>query len=104
MEKSINKLGLTVEERAINYTNENGAVRVAELRHYDPVMGLMKIVDPYDGIVHEMIYNSTSKKWFVPGTNITCDWNIEEPVVKQIDTQEGDVPVTIKRFPSNPLD
>ena len=37
-------------------------------------------------------------------TNITCDWNIEEPVVKQIDTQEGDVPVTIKRFPSSPLD
>ena len=104
MEKAINRLGLTDEERAINYTNESGAVRIAELRHYDPVMGLMKIVDPFNDTVHEMIYNRTTKKWFVPGTNITCDWNMEEPVIKQIDTQEGDVPVTIKRFPSNPLD
>jgi hypothetical protein len=51
-----------------------------------------------------MIYNRDLSKWFVPGTNITCDWNMEEPVIKQIDTQTGDVPVTIKRFPSNPLD
>ena len=28
MEKAINRLGLTDEERAINYTNENGAVRL----------------------------------------------------------------------------
>ena len=28
----------------------------------------------------------------------------EEPVVKQIDGWDGDVPKTIKRFPSNPLD
>ena len=104
MEKSINKLGLTVEERAINYTNENGAVRVAELRHYDPVMGLLKIVDPMNGKTHEMLYNHDFKRWFVPGTDIVCTYNAEEPVVKQIDTQTGDVPVTIKRFPSNPLD
>ena len=43
MEKAINRLGLTDEERAINYTNESGAVRIAELRHYDPVMGLSLI-------------------------------------------------------------
>ena len=104
MEKSINKLGLTVEERAINYTNENGAVRVAELRHYDPVMGLLKIVDQMNGKTHEMLYNHDFKRWCVPGTDIVCTYNVEEPVVKQIDTQTGDVPVTIKRFPSNPLD
>lgn len=103
MEKTINKLGLTDSERAINYT-DNGAVRIAEIRHYDPVMGLLKIVDPMNNITHEMIYSSTSKNWFVPGTSITCDYNAEEPVVKQIDTQAGDVPVTIKRFPSSPLD
>ena len=103
MEKTINKLGLTDSERAINYT-DNGSVRIAEIRHYDPVMGLLKIVDPMNNITHEMIYSSTSKNWFVPGTSITCDYNAEEPVVKQIDTQAGDVPVTIKRFPSSPLD
>ena len=103
MEKAINRLGLTDEDRAITYT-DNGVSRIAEVRHYDPVMGLLKIIDPMSGFVHEMIYNRDLSKWFVPGTNITCDWNIEEPVVKQIDTQEGDVPVTIKRFPSSPLD
>ena len=103
MEKSINRLGLTDEDRAITYT-DNGISRIAEIRHYDPVMGLLKIVDPMNGETHEMLYNHEFKKWFVPGTNITCDWNIEEPVVKQIDTQEGDVPVTIKRFPSSHLD
>ena len=51
-----------------------------------------------------MIYNRDFSRWFVPGTNIVCDYNVEEPVIKQIDTQTGDVPVTIKRFPSNPLD
>ena len=91
-------------KKTINYTNESGAVRIAELRHYDPVMGLMKIVDPFDDTVHEMIYNRTTKKWFVQLKQTLHDWNMEEPVIKQIDTQEGDVPVTIKRFPSNPLD
>ena len=103
MEKSINRLGLTDEERAITYT-DNGVSKIAEVRHYDPVMGLLKIVDPMDGETHELMYNRDFKRWFKPGTDIVCQWNIEEPVVKQIDTQTGDVPVTIKRFPSNPLD
>jgi len=103
MEKAINKLGLTDEERAIRYT-DNGVSKIAEVRHYDPVMGLLKIVDPMNGETHEMIYNYDFKKWFKPGTDIFCEWNIEEPVIKQIDTQTGDVPVTIKRFPSSPLD
>ena len=103
MEKTINKLGLTDSERAINYT-DNGAVRIAEIRHYDPVMGLLKIVDPMNNITHEMIYSSTSKNWFVPGTSITCDYNAEEPVVKQTDAWSVPIPTTVKRFPSNPLD
>lgn len=103
MEKAINKLGLTDSERAITYTN-NGVSRIAEIRHYDPVMGLLKIVDPMSGDIHEMIYDKVFKKWFKPGTDIVCTYNAEEPVVKQIDTQAGDVPVTIKRFPSSPLD
>jgi len=103
MEKAINRLGLTDEERAITYT-DNGVTKIAEIRHYDPVMGLLKIIDPMSGVVHEMIYNRDLSRWFVPGTDIVCDYNAEEPVIKQIDTQTGDVPVTIKRFPSNPLD
>ena len=103
MEKAINKLGLTEEDRAITYTN-NGATKIAEIRHYDPVMGLLKIVDPMSGETHELMYNHDFKRWFKPGTDIVCTYNAEEPVVKQIDTQAGDVPVTIKRFPSNPLD
>ena len=103
MEKSINKLGLTVDERAITYT-DNGVSKIAEIRHYDPVMGLLKIVDPMDGLVHEMIYNHEFNKWFKPGTDIVCTYNVEEPVVKQVDDWEGSAPTTIKRFPSNPLD
>ena len=103
MEKTINRLGLTDEERAITYTN-NGVTKIAEIRHYDPVMGLLKIIDPMSGDIHEMIYNRDFSRWFVPGTDIVCTYNAEEPVVKQIDTQAGDVPVTIKRFPSSPLD
>ena len=103
MEKTINRLGLTDEERAITYTN-NGVTKIAEIRHYDPVMGLLKIIDPMSGDIHEMIYDRDFSRWFVPGTDIVCTYNAEEPVIKQIDTQTGDVPVTIKRFPSNPLD
>ena len=103
MDKAINKLGLTDSERAIHYT-DNGSVRIAEVRHYDPVMGLLKIVDPMNGLTHEMIYSSTSKNWFVPGTSITCDYNAEEPVVKQVDGWSGSVPTTVKRFPSNALE
>ena len=103
MEKSINRLGLTDEERAITYT-DNGVSKIAEVRHYDPVMGLLKIVDPMSGETHELMYNRDFKRWFKPGTDIICQWNVEEPVVKQIDGWDGDVPKTVKRFPSSPLD
>ena len=103
MEKAINKLGLTDEDRAITYT-DNGISRIAEVRHYDPVMGLLKIVDPMNGKTHELLYNHDFKKWFKPGSDIVCTYNAEEPVVKQIDGSDVDVPKTIKRFPSNPLD
>ena len=103
MEKSINRLGLTDEDRAITYT-DNGISRIAEIRHYDPVMGLLKIVDPMNGKPHEMLYNHEFKKWFVRGTDIVCTYNAEEPVIKQIDGWDGDIPKTIKRFPSNPLE
>ena len=103
MEKAINRLGLTDEDRAITYT-DNGVSRIAEVRHYDPVMGLLKIIDPMNGVVYEMIYNRDLSRWFVPGTDIVCDYNVEEPVIKQIDGWDGDIPKTIKRFPSNPLE
>ena len=51
MEKAINRLGLTDEDRAITYT-DNGVSRIAEIRHYDPVMGLLKIIDPMSGDIH----------------------------------------------------
>ena len=72
MEKAINKLGLTDEERAIRYT-DNGISKIAEVRHYDPVMGLLKIIDPMSGVVHEMIYNRDLSRWYVPGTDIVCN-------------------------------
>ena len=74
MEKAINKLGLTEEDRAITYTN-NGATKIAEIRHYDPVMGLLKIVDPMSGETHELMYNHDFKRWFKPGTDIVCTYN-----------------------------
>ena len=103
MEKAINKLGLTDEERAITFT-DNGVSKIAEVRHYDPVMGLLKIREPMSGVIFEMLYNKNSSKWFVPGTNIFCDYNAEEPVVKQVDGWSGSIPTTVKRFPTNPLD
>ena len=62
------------------------------------------MVDPMNGESHEMLYNHEFKKWFVPGTDIVCTYNAEEPVIKQIDGWDGDIPKTIKRFPSNPLE
>ena len=99
MEKSINRLGLTDEDRAITYT-DNGISRIAEIRHYDPVMGLLKIVDPMNGETHEMLYNHEFKKWFVPGTDIVCTYNVEEPVIKQIDGWDGDIPKTCLLYTS----
>ena len=77
MEKSINKLGLTDEERAITYT-DNGVSKIAEVRHYDPVMGLLKIVDPMNGDIHEMIYNHDFKKMVQVGTDIVCTYGMQK--------------------------
>ena len=62
-------------------------------------MGLLKIVDPMNGDTHEMIYNRDFKNGSVHKT-LLVSWNPEEPVVKQIDAWEGDIPSTVKRFPS----
>jgi len=96
-----NKLGLTDIERSVFYTR-NGVNCIAEIRHYDPVMGLMKLLDPTRDEVIEFLYNRSSSTWTVPGLDYTCNVDWEVPVVKKTDTGST-APNPVSRFPSSPL-
>ena len=97
-----NKLGVTELERTVTY-NRDGVNTIAEVRHFDPIFGLVILLDPRRDEVIEFLYDRNSSTWKVPGTNWYCtnpDWEV--PVEKQLET--GAVaPNPVSRFPSSPL-
>ena len=58
-----NKLGLTEEERTVFYKDAEGKSLVGEIRHFDPVYGLLKLFDPMKNTVIEFLWDSDSSKW-----------------------------------------
>ena len=98
-----NKLGLTVEERAISYST-GSADRIGELRQYDPIYGFLQLHDPMSNTQIDFIWDSGTSTWKGTGvqSGYTTEVTIEEltPLVKQDDTDVPDKATTISRFPS----
>ena len=89
----MNKLGLTGDDRLIQY-DRDGSVGVGELRHFDPIAGLLKLYDPLINSLVEFLYDHTNSQWKSTGDRITwtCDWHfddVEIPVEKQEDRTTG---------------
>ena len=99
---SLNKLGLTLEERTVFYKDADGKSLVAELRQYDPYGGVLKMLDPFKNEVIEFYWDTDSSKW--KGTGIqsgyTTEVSIETPITKQTDSNVPSKATTVSRFPA----
>jgi hypothetical protein len=97
-----NKLGLTEEERTVFYKDADGKSLVGEIRHFDPVYGLLKLLDPFKNTVIEFYWDADSSKW--KGTGIqsgyTTEVSIETPITKQTDSNVPSKATTVSRFPA----
>ena len=58
-----NSLGLTQEERTVFYKDADGKSLVGEIRYFDSVYGLLKLLDPMKNEVIEFIWDSGSSTW-----------------------------------------
>ena len=97
-----NSLGLTQEERTAFYKNADGKTLVGEIRHFDPVYGLLKLLDPMKNEVIEFIWDSGSSTWKGTGvqSGYTTEVTIETPITKKIDSNVPDKASTVSRFPT----
>ena len=103
MVDKLNKLGLTEEERTVFY-NDTVSNKVAELRYYNPLDGLLKLYDPMANTIIEFFWDSGTSTWKGTGvqSGFTTEVTIEEltPLVKQDDTDVPDKVKTVSRFPN----
>tara|TARA_B100001113_G_C21043252_1_gene593330 strand:- start:414 stop:716 length:303 start_codon:yes stop_codon:yes gene_type:complete len=97
-----NKLGLTQEERTVFYKNAEGQSLVGEIRHFDPVYGLMKLLDPMKNEVIEFLWDSSSSTWKGVGvqSGYTTSVTVETPITKQTDSNVPGKASTVSRFPT----
>tara|TARA_B100000809_G_C14997272_1_gene480205 strand:- start:218 stop:550 length:333 start_codon:yes stop_codon:yes gene_type:complete len=110
MVDKLNKLGLTEEERTVFY-NDTVSNRIAELRYYNPVDGILKLHDPMRNTQIDFIWDSATSKW--KGTGVQSGYTTEvsyetdtfeqhqlTPIVKVDDDNVPDKAVTVSRFPN----
>lgn len=111
---TINKLGLTDDERVCFYYNQNNKRCVGEVRRFDPIDGLLVLYNPPDDLSIEFLWNSTLGKWvgFGESTGYSVEFNIEgeTPIIKVDAADRGaqtdgypepaEKATTITRFPS----
>ena len=99
---TLNKLGLTEEERTVFYKDTDGKSLVAEIRYFDPVGGLLKMVDPFKNEVIEFFWDSDSSAWKGTGvqSGYTTEVSIETPIEKEVVADVSDKASTVSRFPS----
>ena len=97
-----NKLGLTQEDRTVFYKDTNGKTLVAEIRQFDPLEGLLKLLDPFKNELIEFYWDSDSSKWKGTGvqSGYTTEVSIETPITKQTDSNVPDKATTVSRFPA----
>ena len=98
-----NKLGLTEEERTVFYSHGTGN-KVGEIRHYDPIYGLLTLHDPMLNTQIDFIWDSGTSTWKGTGnySGYTVDITIEDlvPLTKQIDEDVPATATTVSRFPA----
>ena len=96
-----NKLGLTEEDRTVFYKDADGKSLVAEIRYFDPVYGLLKLLDPFKNTVIEFFWDSDSSIWKGTGvqSGYTTEVSIETPITKEVDSNVPDKAITVSRFP-----
>ena len=97
-----NSLGLTQEERTVFYKDADGKSLVGEIRYFDSVYGLLKLLDPMKNEVIEFIWDSGSSTWKATGvqSGYTTEVTIEPPITKKIDSNVPDKASTVSRFPT----
>ena len=97
-----NKLGLTQEERTVFYKDADGKSLAGEIRYFDPVYGLLKLLDPFKNTVIEFRWDSGSSIWKGTGvqSGYTTEVTIETPITKQVDSNVPDKAITVSRFPA----
>ena len=97
-----NSLGLTQEERTVFYKDADGKSLVGEIRYFDSVYGLLKLLDPMKNEVIEFIWDSGSSTWKGTGvqSGYTTEVSNETPITKKIDSNVPDKASTVSRFPT----
>ena len=104
MAEQLNKLGLTIEERVVSYTNTVGQSFAAEIRQYDPTYGFLKLHDPMLNTQIDFIWDPVTSTWKGTGvqSGFTTDVTIEEltPLAKEDDADVPDKATTVSRFPN----
>ena len=97
-----NSLGLTQDERTVFYKDADGKSLVGEIRYFDSVYGLLKLLDPMKNEVIEFIWDSGSSTWKGTGvqSGYTTEVTIETPITKKIDSNVPDKASTVSRFPT----
>ena len=100
-----NKLGLTLEERTISYTDTSGKRYPSEVRRYDPIAGLAEVRDPMNNKQIEFLWNSSTSKWeglgLEAGYIALLDTAVfGTPITKQTDSNVPDKATSVSRFPT----
>ena len=110
MVDKLNKLGLTEEERTVFY-HDTVSNKVAELRHYNPLDGLLTLHDPMLNTQIDFIWDSATSKWRGTGvqsgytTEVTYENDTFEehqltPITKVDASDVPDKATTVSRFPT----
>ena len=100
---TLNKLGLTQEERTVFYINADNQKRAAEIRQFDPIYGYLLLLDPFTNEEVSFSWDQVSKKWKSTGKysnyEALVDIDNETPIDKQTDSNVPDKATTVSRFP-----
>ena len=97
-----NKIGLTLEERTVFYTNALDEKRVGEVRQYDPILGLLNLRDPMLNKQIEFLWNSSTSKWEGLGleAGYIAEVSYDTPITKQDDSAVPAKATSVSRFPT----
>ena len=100
---TLNKLGLTIEERTVFYINADNQKRAAEIRQFDPIYGYLLLLDPFTNEEIGFGWDQVSKKWKATGKYSSYEALVEidnqTPIDKQTDSNVPDKAITVSRFP-----
>ena len=100
-----NKLGLTLEERTVFYTDASGKKHACEVRRYDPILGSTVVRDPMINKQIEFLWNPTTSKFEgvgeQAGYQVSIDLSLyQTPITKKKDSDLPAKATSASRFPT----